>query len=374
MIRATTGGVLKSYKSSLMNSFIRLNSARNTALTQRNFNSYAENPAAASQSFQLHRSFQRTDSQLTISNSIVRKYSTAYTALDSVVKMVDNEQSNSSWTAVLRAANEPTGSGRTSLGQELKELSESIIQTMNGQYGNVFTFAGADGLNVPFTWEGEGEARQLCYRGVPVDVKIPEPIHADPDDPTSPVTNQAEIDAAQKQLDKLNLLNSEKRYVDIGLGLKEDSNGKLIGASAFNDSIPGISALGYGVDEDGDPKNIASIVNRMGILLSRCDESTGEWQSTADSEEYQRLAKKFSDSAAEVKKCHTELTTKVSFLNNNHKQLESTADSITEQLAEIDRCDMSEAITSFIYAQYCYNAALKMGNSILSGSLMDYLQ
>ena len=32
--------------------------------------------------------------------------------------------------------------------------------------------------------------------------------------------------------------------------------------------------------------------------------------------------------------------------------------------------DLADAITSFSWAQYCYNAALKMGNSILSESLM----
>lgn len=374
MIRATTGGVLKSYKTSLMSSFIRLNDARNTVLTQRNFNSYAEDPAAASQSYQLHRSFQRVDSQVTISNSIVRKYSTAYSAVDSVVKMVDNEKNNSSWGTVLRAANQPTGAGRTALGLELKELSDSIVQSMNSQYGNVFTFAGADGLNVPFTWEGEGEDRQLYYRGVPVDVKVPEAIY-DPADPTNTTPlNQADIEKATKQLEQLKYLNSETRYVDVGLGLKEASNGKLIESSAYNDSLPGITVLGYGKDDDGDPKNIATIVHRMGVLLSRCDEDSGEWASDEDQEEFQRLAQKFTDSAANVKKVHAELTTRVSFLNNNHEQLLSTADSITEQLYDIDRCDMSEAISSFIYAQYCYNAALKMGNSILSGSLMDYLQ
>ncbi|MCI8360482.1 MAG: hypothetical protein HFE86_03990 [Clostridiales bacterium] len=373
MIRATTGGVLKSYKTSLMSSFIRLNSARATVLTQRNFNSFAEDPAAASQSYQLHRTFQRLDSQVTISNATVRKFSTAYSAVDSVVSMVDNKKGDSSWSSVLNSITDSIGAGRTSLGQELKQLSESIVQTMNGQYGNVFTFAGSDGLNVPFTWEGEGDQRQLCYRGVPVDVCIPEPIYADPDDPTSAVTNQDEIDAAKAQLEKLNYLSSEKRFVDVGFGLKEDANGKLIESSAFNDSLPGINILGYGTDADGDPKNIASLVYRMGTILSRCDEDSGEWQSKEDQEEFQRLAEKFTDPAAQVKKSHAEMTTKVSFLNNNHEQLLSTADTVKEQLHDIERCEMGEAITSFIYAQYCYNAALKMGNSILSDSLMDYL-
>ena len=45
MIRATTGGVLRGYRTNLTKSFVTLNKARETVLTQRNFNSYAENPA-----------------------------------------------------------------------------------------------------------------------------------------------------------------------------------------------------------------------------------------------------------------------------------------------------------------------------------------
>ena len=55
MIRATTGGVLKSYRRNLMNSFIARNKAQDTVLTQRNFNSYAEDPAAAARAFKLRK-------------------------------------------------------------------------------------------------------------------------------------------------------------------------------------------------------------------------------------------------------------------------------------------------------------------------------
>ena len=34
---------------------------------------------------------------------------------------------------------------------------------------------------------------------------------------------------------------------------------------------------------------------------------------------------------------------------------------------------MADAISAFLWAQYSYNAALKVGNSILGQSLMDYL-
>ena len=44
-----------------------------------------------------------------------------------------------------------------------------------------------------------------------------------------------------------------------------------------------------------------------------------------------------------------------------------------EQIHDLEDMDEAEAISSFIWAQYCYNAALKVGNSVLSESLMDYM-
>ena len=78
MIRATTGGVLRSYRSSLMSSFTGLNKARDTVLTQRNFNSYAEDPAAAAKAFRLRKSRMAVESQYTICNSTISKYQSAF--------------------------------------------------------------------------------------------------------------------------------------------------------------------------------------------------------------------------------------------------------------------------------------------------------
>ena len=39
----------------------------------------------------------------------------------------------------------------------------------------------------------------------------------------------------------------------------------------------------------------------------------------------------------------------------------------------IEDVDLADAITSYSWAQYCYNVSIKVGNSILSQSLMDYI-
>lgn len=69
-----------------------------------------------------------------------------------------------------------------------------------------------------------------------------------------------------------------------------------------------------------------------------------------------------------------ELDAKADFIQSNQKQLESNSYTLNEQIVSLENVDLAEAISAYSWAQYCYNAALQAGNSILSQSLMDYLQ
>lgn len=347
MIRATTNGTLKAYRASLNRSTLRLNSARNTVLTQRNFNSYAEDPAAAAESFQLRRSFSRVTAQMAVNESVSAKFDTAYGAVDSVVTLVDNTSNGSALNSILAGASDPTGAGRPALGQQLLEMSDNIIEILNCQYGDQYIFSGADGLTLPFSWEGTGAERTLHFRGYPVD----------------------ENSDMLKYMDE-----HEARYVDVGIGLEEDENNNLVASSAFNSTLQGIHALGYGTDEDGLPNNLASIIHQMGTILSNCDKESGAWASQEDQEKFKQLMKKFNDSSTELKKFHTDMSSKANYLARNYETLENNAYALNEQILAIEQCDLADAITSFSWAQYSYNAALKMGNSMLSESLMDFLK
>ena len=440
MIRSTTNGVLKSYRYNLQRSSYTLNKAMNTVLTGRNFDTYAADPATAARCFQMRRSFQRVNSQYSVSESVTRKYEQAWSALGSVVDDVNNQKTSSAYQDILHSINDPTASGRNSLGQSLTELAKGIVQTMNGRYGDNFIFAGADGLKVPFTW---GEDGTLCYRGIPVDAAVPDiamsngaPLtlndqgqydpagtnyllsggvktisvddyeaavkagnaptvlrdttgagqHVDADGnistteryylvlDNSKTISKADYEQAEKDLASLDYLSkSEVKYADLGLGLQEDSKtGEVIGSSVFNVALQGINFLGYGVDEDGDPKNIVSIISRMGQILLNCDATTGAF-AEGERDEFQRLADKFEASAALLQDKHIELDTQADFLKSNQTQLESMAYTLEQQFLGIEDVDPAEAISQLSWAKYCYNTALKVGNSILSQSLMDYI-
>lgn len=495
MVRATTGGVLRSYRADLMKSFISMNNSRDTVLTQRNFNSYAEDPASAAKAFKLRKSRMAVQSQYKINDSSYRKFQTAWSCLDTVDKLIDTDNGKSITTLkgmTLKMLNDPTGDARKTLSKALDELSETIVQTMNQKYGDSFIFAGADGYNVPF----EVVDNKLYYRGVPVDAAVPD-LQMDNATPPAPITDangdyvlasaekakvpdlqgtsgtptsftaadstvfyvnngvtpttqadyntivandptakdlyyedtgknppeyylksdtmtkdayddlqnnilkdgnndpikvqiggkdyyvmqgtdknpstisKEDYEKAQTDLEKLNYLVNEKRFVDIGLGFQENENNQLIESSGFNDALNGLTFLGYGVDADGDPKNIYSLVQRMKDLAASVED--GQDWTEAQYDEFDRLVGKLEDASSEFKVEYTGMDAGTTKLKNNLALLEENFYNLQEQYAALEDVDMADALTSFVWAQYCYNAALKVGNNVLSESLMDYL-
>ena len=369
--RPTTIGSLRTYRYNLQHSFSSMDKAMNQVMSGRYFNSFAEDPVSAARSFQLRRSYTRNTTQSEMNSEIVHKFDVAWQTLDRVEEATDTVSGNSSVYAVLVGKNDPDASGRNALGQQLCGLADTITQAMNNRYSDDYVFSGADGTTVPFTWETRGDGtRQLCYRGIPVDAAgVPAGQTADPD----PALQKAQQEA-------LEYMAGEKKYADIGVGFKEE-DGQLVRSSVFNMALQGINFLGYGTTEvTGEsgttyhlPNNVASIVDRMGKIFQNCDPVDGHWASDEEKEEFQLLAEKLEESAANLKNKRTELDTQTGFLKNNQTQLDTLSDELNAQITDLERPDEVESITSFIFAKYTYGTALKVGNSVLGQSLMDYL-
>lgn len=442
MIRATTGGVLKSYRRNLMNSFIARNKAQDTVLTQRNFNSYAEDPTSAARAFKLRKARMTVQSQYSVCTDTHKKFQTGWSSLEGISKLIDTETAEPMKTltgTTLSMLNDPTGDAREQLTKVLDQISQTIVQNLNQKYGENFIFSGADGHNVPFEIKDD----KLYYRGVPVDAAVPNvvmdggaPMGIDPatglvdangttyvKDPASSLVKRSTFDAmdpadqpkilkqnanpgdpqrfnengvpdpngeyylnldqaetmtkeeyetAVSDAEKLKYLMNEKQFVDIGLGFQENENGQLIESSAYNAALNGLTFIGYGLDADGDPKNIYSLVQKMKEISSRVKD--GEKWTDEDYDEFDGLVKKLEPASSEFKTEFTNMSAGTQKLENNVELLEDNFYNLQEQYADIEDVDMADALTSFVWAQYCYNAALKVGNSVLSESLMDYLK
>ena len=487
--RVTTNGTIYSYKSTLQRTYRGLNHASDKVITNRQFTSYSEDPAAATKAFQLRRARWNTESQMDNNDRVSGKFSQGWDALEKVYNDLGNELANYS---ALRGSSDPTASGRKALGQSLISTAKSIVYTMNSKYADEYIFAGADGMNAPFAWDNDGD---LTFRGVKVDSDPNDPafdgakavysvdvtdlaagdfftfdgasltIGADKDQsfqnlveaynklgkdytasyendkftltanaegevtnaPTANVklaadgttknlTVKEEVKgkaedaegrkAVKEANDALQKMLKETTFVDLGMGFEEDANGDIKPATAFNQALCGLKYLGgsddqvtdgrvyggYGKDKDGDPLNFISLIKKTGELLYNCDQDTGSWgdddkapawgvkdeegnytELFGSTRTIDRMIDKLQTALGKVSLTHVELDADVAFLKSNKDRLKELDDTLNNQIVGVEDMGPADAITSLMWAQYSYNAALKIGNGILSQSLLDYL-
>lgn len=337
MIRITTNGTLRNYKSQLMNSTKNLNDRYNAVLTGRRFNAYSEDPVSATQAFRLRSSLATNAKQTSNNDTVVKKFSTAWDIIgdiheDLVVKMGK--------VPALEGSNGTNLSVLPELGQVLSAGADAIVQDMNGKYGDNFIFGGANTLDVPFTFDKDGA---LCYRGQKVD------------------------DMKDGDYEKID----DKLYVDVGLGFQEGNNG-IISSSAYDSALNGLDFLGYGKDGEGKPENVVSIMKELGAMFQSYDSKTNTW-GKGSAEEAQKLMNKLEQASDRLNKAHVELDAKTTFLKTNQDRLTATGDNLNEQVVNVEDVDPAQAIMELVWAQQAYNAALKVGTNIIPQSLLDYM-
>ena len=187
----------------------------------------------------------------------------------------------------------------------------------------------------------------------------------------------------QGEYKKLQMMSKEEVTLDLGMGLLEDDQGKLIDGTYYSRSLPGINMLGFGVDADGDPKNVCMIMMRLGEIYENCNPNTGSYDFDDESgtsekaralqAEAGRLLNKLKAGQANVTEQYVEVNAKSSFLQQNEARLDLQKSYLNEQLVNLEDVDLADAITQFSWDYYCYSAALKVGTQLLSQSLIDYM-
>ena len=379
--RITSNMMINSYRYNLMKSTNKLSDARDKVLTQRNFNSFAEDPASATQAFRLRQQWSQTNNQLDNTKATYNKFHTAWVNLNGTI--TDLSDANARMSAI-RGNTGTAGESRSALAKVLRETAGSVVESMNQKVGDQFIFAGNDGLNVPFSWSDDGNT--LYYRGIDVNTQNP---------------------AEQKQLEKM---AEERLDLDLGMGLKEIQNAdgtySVVNGSAFDASLQGIDYVNYGRDEDGDPKSLPMIMRELADVFDTWgengqmymppeyrDKSADEIKEIMNSEDPAvkaeaekirafheeneakafRLMDKLNAAHEHITERYVELDAKSSFLQTNTSRLSTQITNLNEQILDLEQVDLADAITDFSWNQYCYNAALKIGSQLISQSLIDYM-
>lgn len=177
----------------------------------------------------------------------------------------------------------------------------------------------------------------------------------------------ATVGTPDKITDKVNLddLANEKVYVDLGFGLQFDGDGNIVPQSAYNTSLPGISIIGYGMNADGTPKNVYSLMGKIADLLDSDNVSMDTIQPYLDS---------FRQTESNITTQISDIGAKEKFLTSTQTHLKDTSGNLTEKDNDVEFVEPSDAIMDWMTQQFCYQAALQMGTNILQPTLMDFLK
>lgn len=374
MMRITTNTTLYTYQKNLMKSSNQLYSAMNSVITGRNFDTYAADPAAATRAFQIHSSLNATNTQASNNNAVLKKFSTAWDVADD---MIDKLVTDLAQAPALKGLSDTNLSTLNTQGDVIFSGAESIIQSLNNTYNGSYIFAGADTQNPPFAIKTEGDKHYVTYRGIRLDdpnSAYYEKEYLDENRNTVPRDSSDPSKGNYTNQEMLEKWDSEHLYVDIGIGFELDRDDNVIPSTAFDSAISGADFIGgAGLDEDGDPKNIVSIMLRLSEVFKGYDQENKTWSDAGDKEDAERLMGKLTKAQSALSNQHVNLETKAEYLETNQSQLESSFDALNTELNSIERVDRVEAILTLSAAQTSYNAALQVGANVIPQSLMDYL-
>lgn len=348
-MRITTTAMMRNYNTSLNTSMESMNTARERVADGKRFHRASEDPNAALRASDLSRKYLKIDDYTTNLSNCLNRQISADDIMANMVGMVGEQIESDTLKGM-------TGSSpadvRQSFATSLRQLQDSMLQSANAQYENSYLFAGADGGEMPFSKDEDGTIR---YRGIDV------------------TTGQWEGHTNQEGLAELEKLSSEKLYVDVGTGLQVDSADKIAGnsddingASAYNMALSGAKAFGFG--SSGTPpisKNIFALVGQLADELEA---------PTLDFERFGKMRDQLKETHSTMSDYNAQMGVNENYLESAEKRLKTDKINLYTQLDSVQNVEPAEAIMDYNFTQYCYNLVLKVGNSLLSNSFIDFMR
>lgn len=349
-MRITTNMIMRNYRGNLNSTLVNLERTRRQVETGRRIANAYEDPAAASRGAILEQRYSRTQDYINSAENAQKwldSQEDVLNGLNTIAVAVREDYSPSALTDTSGKA------GRDAYASTIREMQKSMLNALNTKYGDAYVMAGSDGRKPPFTQDDNGN---IFFRGINVST-------GEGDGITSTVT-------AEEGKKLLAQYAKDTTYIDLGFGLAFEDNGNVMSASAFDTALPGINAVGFGEDDEGLSNNLMDLMNRMAELLEY-DEEAGE---VFNREEYEKVWDRFSEKADELQTQFTKIGAKSQQLTTTISKLKTESTNIEEQYKDALGIDEAKAISDYSYANYVYNAALKVGTSILTPSLLDFMK
>lgn len=159
---------------------------------------------------------------------------------------------------------------------------------------------------------------------------------------------------------------NETNYLDIGLGLSFNGS-TLDGQSVFDASLTGLSFIGYGVDQNGNPQNMHSILSKMCTELEK-DDVDFDFDTN-----FKPLMDNFQKQQQSLLTGWTNFGTKSNLITYTKERIADMDHNLNVKMKEIESVNLEDAVLDFKMAELTYMSALQMGTKLIMPTFLDYM-
>lgn len=320
-MRLTDNMITGNYMRSLNRNLKDLSDLNTKVAAGRRFMKMSENPASAVKAFGLRKDLNRMEmytSSLSDSQALLDEAENSLSII--------NNMATEALAKISQATNGTLNeTDRATMAGALRGYQEMILGAANVKSSDRFIFGGSAFGQTPFTVDGTGK---LYYNGVNVDTGT---------------------------------FTEEHRYVDIGIGL-DISSGTVTPNSALDVAYSGAQLLGTGIDANGLPNNLYSLIGQIADKIEAGDlTNIGDYVS------------KLEERADAIRMQYVSIGEKSNYISFFLDRLSTEKITATARQTELEGLSIEEGAIMFAEQENMYNACLQMGTKILQPSLLDYL-
>lgn len=339
-MRVTQVSTNRRYLEHLNSSLGSMNDIALQISSGRKFNRASEDTVSATKALLVRREYDKT--QVHISNT--EDAIDIFDSVEGVLNQINNItiDVNGILTTAVNGTND--SESRKVYANNIRNLADEIIKSANTEFSGKYVLAGSSNNGPPFTKDGSGN---LFFNGESVDKNHPD---------GRPYL-RSELETA--------FPHNKNVYVDVGYGLQVDAAGNVDPNHALKLSTSGAEVLGNGVDSDGDPLNVYSLMKKAADSLEK-----EPYDSDATAKLLNKLVKARDNIGLELTNVGDRLTTS----KNNLKRLKDDDLNLTASMTRIESVDKESAIIDYKMYEFIYKATLQMGTKIIQPSIFDFMR
>lgn len=343
-MRITQSMMTRNYLKGLNNSMSNMAKSTQKINSGKKFSRISENVSAGAKELRVTDQLRETEQYKSTIQNASNELNSAESNIRSVVEVLGQVEEKT-----LKAMNSATLSAddRLTISREINNLKDQILKTVNAQFGDNYLFSGTNNASAPFTIDTNGD---VLYNGSRVDgiVKNADGTYSDENGVPVPL--------------------NDKRYLDIGLGMTLKGDKEVDPTTAFDISFSGLEILGFGMADNGMPKNVVSMLTELSSRIYP-EGNGGTFSGDELGEGLSTLKEQRNFALLSV----TELGTRTNFLENTLTRLEEDELNLKATRSSLIETNPADEITQQKMFEFSWNAMLKMGSRIIPPSLMDFI-